>query len=49
MFNIYMSDVPFLGLHGKVFQYADDTAILLEHSDIEKAGIWARNGNTLAI
>lgn len=37
LFNTYMTDLSLLGLRGKLFQYADDTAIVFEQSDIGKA------------
>lgn len=37
LFNLYVNDVHKINSHGKILQYADDTVLLLSHSDIQEA------------
>lgn len=37
LFNLYMNDINSLNLNSKIYQYADDTALILPHTDMAAA------------
>lgn len=37
LFNIYVNDLSEINLQGKILQYADDTVLILTHSDMQEA------------